>query len=235
MTKICGIYYIKNLVTNKYYIGQAQDIYYRWRREKMFLNSDNIAWNKHLQNSWKKYGQENFEFKVIEECDITCLDEREIFWIKQFDAFHNGYNQTIGGNGMRGLTPWNKGKKLSKSYRNKLSEAHKGYKHTEEQKTKLSQKLSGENNPHYGKTGFESSRGSIVYCITLDRFFGSAADAERILKSEGVLRVNAHCILNCCKNLPKYKTSGKLPDGTRLQWRYATINEINLLKSNDLK
>jgi hypothetical protein len=69
----------------------------------------------------------------------------------------------------------------------------------------------------------------------LDRFFGSAIDAERILKSEGVLRPNAHSILNCCKKMPKYKTSGRLPDGTRLEWRYATIDEINLLKINEVK
>lgn len=30
-------------------------------------------------------------------CKINKLDEREIYWIKQFNSFHNGYNMTLGG------------------------------------------------------------------------------------------------------------------------------------------
>ena len=235
MEKVCGIYCIKNLINNKCYIGQSQDIMYRWRREKMFLNGDATAWNAHLQNAWKKYGEENFSFSIIEECPIDKLDEREIFWIAYFDSFNNGYNNTIGGSGMRGMPAWNKGIKLSDEYKLKLSEAHKNYQHTEEQKKKISEKLVGENNPHYGKDGFASSRGSVVYCVTLQRFFGSAEDAARTLTQEGIAKPNAHCILNCCKNIPKYKTAGKLADNTRLIWRYATEEEINLLNSHEIE
>lgn len=235
MEKICGIYYIKNLINNKYYVGQSQDIYYRWNREKTFLNGDKLAWNAHLQNAWKKYGADNFEFKIIEECSLDSLNNREVFWIEKLDSFNNGYNKTLGGDGFRGCVAWNKGIKLSEPYRKKLSEAHKNKKHTESQKEQLRKRLSGENNPHYGKFGFDSSRGSVVYCITLKRFFGSASDAERILILENIAKPNAHSILNCCKNLLKYKTSGKLQDGTKLEWRYATQDEIDLLNSNDIK
>lgn len=235
MEKICGIYYIKNLINNKYYVGQSRDIHHRWVRERAALKRDKLAWNIHLQNAWKKYGEDNFEFKIVEECSVALLDEREMFWIDKFDSFYNGYNKTLGGDGFKGSTPWNKGIKLSEPYRKKLSDAHKNQKHTEAQIQKLREKFSGENNPHYGKFGFDSSKGSAVYCITLDRFFGSAADAERILILEGVAKPNAHSILNCCKNLKKYKTSGKLQDGTRLEWRYATQDEIDLLNNNDIK
>nr|DAL94186.1 MAG TPA: intron associated endonuclease [Caudoviricetes sp.] len=235
MDKICGIYYIKNLINGKYYIGQSYDIEQRWRREKMYLRSDKTAWNAHLQNAWKKYGEDNFEFAVIEECTIENLDEREAYWIQFFDSFHNGYNKTIGGSGMRGFVPWNKGKTMPDEYRKTLSESHKGYKHTEEQKENLRIRFLGENNHQYGKFGFASSRGSAVYCITLDRFFGSAADASRVLSQEGIARPDAHGILNCCKKIPKYKTAGKLDDGTRLTWRYATPEEINLFNHNAIK
>lgn len=235
MEKICGIYCIQNLINSKRYIGQSQDIIYRWRRERMFLRGEKDAWNIHLQNAWKKYGEENFAFYIIEECSVDELDEREVFWIAHFDTFNNGYNNTIGGGGMRGTPAWNKGLKLSAEYKLKLSESHKNYKHTDEQKRKISAKMSGENNPHYGKVGFASSRGSAVYCVTLQRFFGSAADAAKTLSSEGIASPNAHSILNCCKNLPKYKTAGKLIDNTKLTWRYATQEEINLLNGNDIK
>lgn len=235
MQQVCGIYCIRNLINNKCYIGQSQDIMHRWNKEKSVLSGENVAWNAHLQNAWKKYGKENFTFSILEECQIEDLDDKEIFWIAHFDSFNNGYNNTIGGSGARGMVAWNKGAKLSDEYRLKLSEAHKNLQHTEDQKKKISEKLSGENNPHYGKVGFASSRGSVIYCITLKRFFGSAEDAARTLINEGVAKPNAHSILNCCKNIPKYKTAGKLSDNTKLMWRYATQEEINLLNSNEIK
>lgn len=235
MQIICGIYCIKNLTNNKCYVGQSKDILCRWTKEKNVLSKDEPAWNVHLQNAWKKYGQENFYFYILEECLYDELDEREIFWISKLDSFNNGYNNTIGGSGVKGVVAWNKGLRLSDSYKMKLSESHKGYKHTDDQKQKISEKTSGINNPHYGKTGFDSSRGSVIYCITLQRFFGSAADASRILSEECIANPDSHSILNCCKNIPKYKTAGKLIDGTKLAWRYATQDEINLLNSNEIK
>lgn len=235
MEIVCGIYCIKNLINNKCYIGQSQDIMRRWRKEKSVLSGKNPAWNAHLQSAWKKYGKENFEFSILEECPIENLDEREMFWIAYYDSFNNGYNNTVGGSGARGMTAWNKGIKLSDEYKFKLSEAHKNLQHTEAQKRKISEKLSGKNNPHYGKVGFSSSRGRIIYCITLDRFFGSAEDAARTLANEGTAKPDAHSILNCCKNIPKYKTAGKLDNNIKLMWRYATQEEINLLNSNDIK
>lgn len=46
-----------------------------------------------------KYGIENFTFKQIVECDISELNELEIFYIKKYDTFNNGYNLTLGGEG----------------------------------------------------------------------------------------------------------------------------------------
>lgn len=49
-----------------------------------------------------KYGIDNFLFEVIEECKRENLNEREIYWIKQYNSFFfdknsNGYNLTRGG------------------------------------------------------------------------------------------------------------------------------------------
>lgn len=97
MAKICGIYYIKNLINDKYYVGQSVDIRKRWHREKNELSNDKDAWNTHLQSAWKMYGEKNFEFCIIEKCDKDILNEREVFWIDKLAAFTNGYNMTSGG------------------------------------------------------------------------------------------------------------------------------------------
>lgn len=44
-----------------------------------------------------KYGIENFSVQQIEECDISQLDEREIYWIRYYDTYRQGYNSTLGG------------------------------------------------------------------------------------------------------------------------------------------
>lgn len=43
------------------------------------------------------YGIENFDFEIIEECPIEELDEKEIYYIKLFDSYNTGYNNTYGG------------------------------------------------------------------------------------------------------------------------------------------
>ena len=78
-------------------------------------------------------------------------------------------NATWGGEGTSGTDPWNKGKKMSEEFRNKISEQTKGEnnpnygKHwTEEWKKRHSEKMKGkmigELNPFYGKHHSEESR-----------------------------------------------------------------------------
>ena len=90
---MCGIYKIENLLNHKIYIGQAINIKQRWINHKK--SKDNCA----IHLAFKKYGIDNFSFEVIEECPIELLDEREIYWIQQFNSFENGYNMTLGGGG----------------------------------------------------------------------------------------------------------------------------------------
>ena len=90
---MCGIYKITNLCNGKIYIGQSVDIQRRWRDHK------NCTSDYALYRAFRKYGLENFQFDVIEECNVDQLNEREKYWINYYDSFFHGYNETLGGDG----------------------------------------------------------------------------------------------------------------------------------------
>ena len=93
-----GIYKITNLINGHAYVGQAKDIERRWTQEKnASKNQSNPGYNYPLMKAFRKYGIENFNFEIVEECDINDLNNREIYWIEFYDTFFNGYNQTFGG------------------------------------------------------------------------------------------------------------------------------------------
>lgn len=53
-----------------------------------------------IDKSIRKYGINNFDFEIIEECPKEELNEREIYWIDYYNTyFGEGYNCTIGGDG----------------------------------------------------------------------------------------------------------------------------------------
>jgi len=47
----------------------------------------------------RKYGEENFYIELLETVAIESLNDREKYWIKQYDSYYNGYNSTFGGDG----------------------------------------------------------------------------------------------------------------------------------------
>lgn len=128
--KISGIYKITCIKNNVVYIGQSKDIADRWSDHKKELRGQYHK-NNHLQRAWNKYGEDCFEFKILEECDLECLDKKEIFWIEELDTFKNGFNQSGGGNF---------GRVVSDETKIKLSESHKGKKLKEETIAKIVEK-----------------------------------------------------------------------------------------------
>lgn len=96
-----GIYGIHNTITDTWYVGQSLDIKNRWYQHKQALRH-NTHPNNHLQRSYLKYGEDAFEWYILEECDATKLNNREMFWINEKDSFYDGYNQTLGGDGTLG-------------------------------------------------------------------------------------------------------------------------------------
>ncbi len=142
MNKICGIYIIKNKCNNKVYIGQAVDIQRRWGYGHIKPLKENKHKNKHLQFAVNKYGIENFDFSIIEKCDKSELNDKEMYWIRQFNSNDSncGYNKTSGGNqtelneeiklkisnSQKGENAYWYGKQMPEAIKQKMSESHKG-------------------------------------------------------------------------------------------------------------
>ena len=94
-----GIYVIINVINDKKYIGQSNNISRRWVEHRNELNNNKHG-NTYLQASWNKYGAESFVFRVLQYCTPDKLDQLEIAYIKHFDSYRNGYNGTLGGSGI---------------------------------------------------------------------------------------------------------------------------------------
>lgn len=143
------IYKIKNLINGKMYIGQTSKLYIndRWSQHKCNAKAGKAGY---LYNAIRKYGEENFEFKVLlHKIPIDKLNFYEQLWIKKFHTRNpNGYNLTDGGEGTRGFIPWNKGIKRSQEDVEKMK-AH----FTPEVREQLRQRVLGEKNPMYGRRG----------------------------------------------------------------------------------
>ncbi|MDP3987018.1 MAG: GIY-YIG nuclease family protein [Nanoarchaeota archaeon] len=127
--KITGIYQILNVINGKRYIGSSVKIYGRWTLHKSRLRR-NVHWNSHLQGAWNKYGEENFKFETIEECETENLLEREQSWMDYYQSYEKdmGYNLRKKASSNVGLVPWNKGKRgiYSEESRRMMSLSSKG-------------------------------------------------------------------------------------------------------------
>lgn len=123
-----GIYAITNKVNSKIYIGQSIDVDRRWNDHIKELNNGEHV-NNYLQNAWTKYGQDNFEFGILEEIFEKELNEREEYWICFYKSNIRkfGYNLMSGGNSSR----------HAEETKQKISNSLKGIKRTEKQKANI--------------------------------------------------------------------------------------------------
>lgn len=77
-----GIYSINNIFDGKIYYGSSVNIFRRLKRHKLLLQQS-CHTNSHLQFAWNKYRENNFQFSIIENVDISQLLEREQFYLNQ--------------------------------------------------------------------------------------------------------------------------------------------------------
>jgi len=175
-----GIYCIKNIITNKIYIGSSINLKNRINEHKRYL-SKKTHHSSHLQRSWDKYKEEAFEFNIIERVCNEKLLEREQYWINFYKSSNRkfGYNICpIAGNTLgvkmseevkRKTSERTKGEKnpmFGKTHtpevRKILSDFHTGLKVTDEFREKMSIVTNGENNGMYGRNHSVEAKESIA-------------------------------------------------------------------------
>lgn len=215
------IYSITNRLDGKRYVGQTVQ-----RPERRFTLHRNQARRGHghyLHRAMRAHGEEHFVLEVLEQCDVSMLDEREKFWIAELDTFGNGYNLNEGGNSNRRRRHsaetrtlmkerhWSRTSKRQKCIeiirdanlervpseetRQRISEGCRGKIRSKEQRARYSASKLGAKNPMFGKPGPTQKT---VAQFTLDgeliaTFPSGQVAAASLGKSNGT------AIRNCCK------------------------------------
>jgi group I intron endonuclease len=101
-----GIYKIENIIEGKIYVGSAKNIKKR-KKEHFNALKNNMHKNKHLQNAWNKYAENNFIFKIIENVEPNLLIIREQYYIDQYKSYDRniGYNIAPKAGNTSGIIP----------------------------------------------------------------------------------------------------------------------------------
>lgn len=139
---VCGIYKIQNIITGDIYIGSSKNV-----RNRLKEHFNNLKNNKHvnriIQNSFNKYGENNFSFELICKCDKSLqyileqmyLDSMQPYFNIDKKAKHLDYSWSKREGFycyLKGRTPWNKGIPRTPEEKRYMSERKK------EQLSKLS-------------------------------------------------------------------------------------------------
>lgn len=152
------IYKIVNLVNDKFYVGSTTNKKVRFREHRKQLRG-NRHHCKHLQSAWNKYGEEKFDFRVVEEVpESLSLQEAEDRWLKEHFGqpycYNSGAAAVAPWRGVYGEAHFNFGKAMAGEQKQQISQTLKefyaqdyfnhprvGKQHTEETKAKISAKV----------------------------------------------------------------------------------------------
>ena len=127
----CGVYSIRNCITQKEYIGSTTQRFDKRLREHVCQLNKNRHDSPKLQHSWNKYGEQCFVFSVLEICHPTECVNHEQKWINKQLPHIKGYN--ICGTAGNCL-----GRKFSAESKKKMSISHIGIFPSKETRKKMS-------------------------------------------------------------------------------------------------
>lgn len=129
MTKISGIYLIRQVSSGLIYIGSSSNVHKRWQQHRRELNKG-IHHNSRLQGAWAKFGSDDFVFMVVDRCPNDELEYCEQFFLDTLKPWlpHNGFNGSA-----------------------HVEKFALGLKRSEETKRKMSDSLSGPKHPNWGR------------------------------------------------------------------------------------
>lgn len=80
--RIDGVYLYKNNITLRVRVGSAKDVYKRQSNYLAKLRGGTA--NKLMQEDYNMFGEQSFEFIILEECNVKDLFKREQYWLKQY-------------------------------------------------------------------------------------------------------------------------------------------------------
>jgi group I intron endonuclease len=207
------IYKITNTVNGKVYIGK-----HSFSKNDNYFGSGVV-----LKKSIQKYGKEFFDKDILCYCaDENELNEKEIFFIKKYDSYGNGYNMTRGGEGKLGFRP-------SKAQLEKMSLAIKkafaNNPSLAENIRERAKKYTGTKNPFFGKklsashiekmrvarikaiAGAKNHSARRVCCVETGEIFETATEAVIKLGLK-----DCGSIIKCCR--------GQRKTAKGLTWKY---------------
>jgi hypothetical protein len=233
----------------KYYGITKQDVKQRWGRGSQYRT------NQYFAKAIKKHGWDNMQHIVLHEgLDEEEAKELEQYMIQWYDTANKnyGYNLSLGGDGGTGCKMSEEQKQKLREINtgannataravicittNKtfgsIAEGARYYniRYQSVLKCCKGQLKSAGKLPDGTKliwnylddynngVNIKKPEPKII-CVTTHKTFDSIADGARYYN------IHASHIVNCCKG--KLKSAGKLPDGTKLVWRYIDDNNNN--------
>jgi group I intron endonuclease len=135
-TVVGGIYVIRCIVDDKFYIGSAVNFVKRWKGHRILLNKGKHH-SRHLQCAWDKYGEDAFVCEILEEVlnpnDLLDIEQR---YLNRFEPWRReiGYNiSAVAGSNLGVKMP-----PRTVEFRAILSAVHKGKKKSPEHCANLS-------------------------------------------------------------------------------------------------
>ncbi len=170
------VYRLVNRVNGKSYIGRTMDLSKRmYEHRAVVKKATDKTLERPIVKAFLEFGMDAFDLEILYESEPfedkdkkrldALLDEKEIFFIEKYNTVENGYNLTKGGKGTYGL-----GERIRKEW-------------TSERRKRLSERMSGENNPNFGKKFVGIKRPALV---------GKKLSEERKRKISEALKGKGH-------------------------------------------